>query len=129
MRIDLHTHTTASDGTLTPAEVVAAAVDAGLDVVALTDHDGTSGWAEAADAARAAGITFVPGVELSCRWYGTDPAIALHLLAYYVDPASAELVAELARVREQRERRAEKIVDLMRADGLDVTFEEVRGYA
>jgi predicted metal-dependent phosphoesterase TrpH len=129
MRIDLHTHSTASDGTLTPAEVVAAAVDARLDVVALTDHDGVSGWTEAAAAARSAGIVFVPGVELSCRWYGADPPIPLHLLGYYPDPDSPELVAEMARVREQRERRAEKIIELMRADGVDVTWEEVQGYA
>jgi predicted metal-dependent phosphoesterase TrpH len=129
MRIDLHTHSTVSDGTCTPAEVIGAAADAGLDIIALTDHDGLGGWAEAAEAAGRLGIGFVPGVELSCRWYGVEPAIPLHLLAYHPDPAHPGLTAEMARVREARERRAERIIELMRADGVDVTWEEVRGYA
>jgi len=129
MRIDLHTHSNVSDGTLTPAQVVEAASVAALDVVALTDHDATAGWASAASTAERVGIVFVPGVELSCRWYGVEPAIALHLLAYYVDGSDAGLVAEMARVREARERRAERIIALMRADGVDVTWEEVQTYA
>jgi 3',5'-nucleoside bisphosphate phosphatase len=129
MRIDLHTHSTVSDGTLPPAGVIEAAFAANLDAVALTDHDSLRGWPEAAQAAGRAGIEFVPGVEMSCRWYGVDPAIPLHLLAYYVDPAHAGLVAELTRVREARERRAEKMVELMRDDGLDVTYDEVLSYA
>jgi 3',5'-nucleoside bisphosphate phosphatase len=129
MRIDLHTHSTVSDGTCTPTEVIEAAAEAGLDIVALTDHDGLGGWAEAAAAAERVGIGFVPGVELSCRWYGVEPAIPLHLLGYHPDPDHPGLVAEMARVREARLRRAERIVDLMRADGVDVTWEEVKGYA
>jgi predicted metal-dependent phosphoesterase TrpH len=129
MRIDLHTHSTASDGTLTPAEVIAAAVEARLDVVALTDHDTTAGWAPATAAAKAAGVSLVPGAELSCRWYATTPAIALHLLAYLFDPSHPGLVAEMARVREARNGRAERMIELMRADGVDVTMEEVVGYA
>ena len=129
MRIDLHTHSTVSDGTLTPAEVVQAAADAGLDVVALTDHDSFDGLPPAATAADRLGLEFVPGVELSCRWYGIEPAISLHLLAYYCDPEDAGLGAEMARVRDGREHRAERIVDLMRADGVDVTWEEIRSYA
>lgn len=128
MHIDLHTHSTASDGTLTPAELVTAAAAAGLDVVALTDHDSTAGWAPAS-AARPVGLTLVPGAELSCRWYGTDPPIPLHLLAYLFDAGYPPLVAELTRVREARERRAERIVELLRADGIDVTWSEVLGYA
>jgi predicted metal-dependent phosphoesterase TrpH len=129
MRIDLHAHSTVSDGTMTPVEVIEAAGHAGLDVVALTDHDAVAGWAPARAAAQSLGIEFVPGVELSCRWYGVEPAVSLHLLAYYVDPDHAGLGAEMARVREGRERRAEKIVELMRADGVDVTWEEIQGYA
>jgi predicted metal-dependent phosphoesterase TrpH len=129
MRIDLHTHSTISDGTCTPTEVIEGAVQAGLDVVALTDHDGIGGWAEAAAAADRLGLGFVPGVELSCRWYGVEPPIPLHLLAYHVDPDHPGLAAEMAQVRDARERRAERIVDLIRADGVDVTIEEVRGYA
>ena len=129
MRIDLHTHSTVSDGTLSPAGVIAAAAAAELDVVALTDHDNLAGWSEAAAAARSYGLEFVPGVELSCRWYGVEPSISLHLLAYWVDPDHAGLQAELARVRDGREQRARKMVDLMRADGIDVTWEEVQEYA
>jgi len=129
MRIDLHTHSTVSDGTCTPTEVIEAAAAARLDVVALTDHDGLGGWGEAQQAAERRGVGFVPGVELSCRWYGVEPSVPLHLLAYYVDPADAALDAEMARVRESREHRAEKIIELMQADGIDVTWDEVRQYA
>src|SRR5262245_45617772 len=118
MRIDLHAHSTVSDGTCTPAEVIEAAAAVGLDVVGLTDHDSVAGWDEAADAAAGSGIGFVPGVELSCRWYGVEPAIPLHLLAYYPSPTSPGLVAEMARVREAREHRAEKMIELMNADGV-----------
>ena len=128
MRIDLHTHSTASDGTLTPEQLVRAAADVGLDAVALTDHDTTAGWARAAGALPA-GLTLVPGAELSCRWHGTEPSIALHLLAYLFDPEHAGLATELARVRLSREERAARMVDLLRADGYDVTWDEVRGYA
>jgi predicted metal-dependent phosphoesterase TrpH len=128
-RIDLHTHSTVSDGTLPPAGVIEAAAAAGLDVVSLTDHDNLAGWPEAATAARAYGIEFVPGVEISCRWYGVEPAISLHVLAYYVDPDHAPLVAELTRVRQERTHRAQRTVELMRADGIDVTWPEVEGYA
>ena len=129
MRIDLHTHSTVSDGTLSPAGVMEAAAAAGLDVVALTDHDTLRGWLAAAQAAGRLGLEFVPGVEMSCRWYGVEPAIPLHLLGYYVDPAHAPLQTELARVRHAREHRAEAMVELMNADGVDVTWPEVMEYA
>jgi predicted metal-dependent phosphoesterase TrpH len=133
MRIDLHTHSTASDGTLSPAELVRAAAEARLDVVALTDHDTTAGWAPAA-AALPDGLTLVRGAELSCRWYGGadrgfDPPIPLHLLAYLFNPDDPALTGELIRMRKAREQRAEQIVDLLRADGIDVTWAEVRRYA
>ncbi|MEV4618163.1 PHP domain-containing protein [Asanoa sp. NPDC049573] len=128
IRIDLHAHSTASDGTLSPAELMAAAATAGLDVVAITDHDTTAGWA-AASAARPPGLSLVRGAELSCRWHGAEPPISLHLLAYLFDPAYPSLVSELARVRAAREVRAERIVSLLRADGVDLTWDEVLGYA
>jgi 3',5'-nucleoside bisphosphate phosphatase len=133
MRIDLHTHSTASDGTMTPAELVEAAATAGLDVVALTDHDTTAGWAPAT-AALPPGLTLVRGAELSCRWYGGvargfDPPIPLHLLAYLFDPDDPALTGELVRMRQARERRAERIVDLLRADGIDITWDEVQADA
>ena len=127
-RIDLHAHSTASDGTLTPAELVVAAADAGLDVVAITDHDTTAGWASAM-AALPRGLTLVPGAELSCRWYGVEPAIPLHLLAYLFDPDEPQLADELSRVRAARQIRGERIVALLRADGIDVSWEQIRATA
>ena len=127
-RIDLHCHSTASDGTLTPAELVAAGAEAGLDVMAITDHDTTGGWAQAA-AARPPGLTLVRGAELSCRWYGIEPSIPLHLLAYLFDPEEPALAGDLARLRTDREQRAEKIVELLRADGVAISWSEVSGYA
>ena len=127
-RIDLHCHSTASDGTLTPAELVTAGADARLDVMAITDHDTTGGWTEAA-AVLPDGLRLVRGAELSCRWYEPQPSIALHMLAYLFDPDEPNLAAELARIRDDRERRGERIVELLRADGVDISWPEVRAYA
>lgn len=118
--IDLHTHSTASDGTLSPAELVTAARTAGLDVVALTDHDTTAGWAPAA-AALPGGLTLVGGAELSCVHDG----ISVHLLAYLFDPADPALAAERRAVRESRTDRARRIVQLLRADGHPVDWPEI----
>ncbi|NJP32846.1 PHP domain-containing protein [Micromonospora thermarum] len=123
-RIDLHAHSTASDGTLTPAELVRAAAEAGLDVLAITDHDTTAGW-EPAVRALPSGLRLVRGAELSCRWYGEEPAVPLHLLAYLFDPDHPDLVAELARVRLAREERGERIVRLLQADGIEVSWSEI----
>jgi 3',5'-nucleoside bisphosphate phosphatase len=127
-RIDLHCHSTASDGTLTPAELVRAGAAAGLDVMAITDHDTTGGWAAAA-AARPDGLRLVRGAELSCRWHGAQPAIPLHMLAYLFDPQEPQLAADLVALRSDREQRAEKIVAKLRADGVPITWDEVYGYA
>ncbi|MET0426716.1 MAG: PHP domain-containing protein [Actinoplanes sp.] len=127
-RIDLHCHSTASDGTLTPAQLVTAGAAAGLDVMAITDHDTTGGWAAAAEA-RPEGLSLVRGAELSCRWHGAEPAIALHMLAYLFDPAEPRLAGDLARLRLDREQRAEKIVLKLRADGVPISWPEVHGYA
>ena len=112
MRIDLHTHSTASDGTQPPAGVVGSAAQAGLDVLALTDHDTTSGWQEAAAAAVRHGIALVRGIEVSCQHQG----VSIHLLGYLQDPASPGLLAELDRSRESRENRAQRIVERLSAD-------------
>ena len=128
MRIDLHTQSTASDGTSTPQELVRDAAAAGLDVVALTDHDTTAGW-DAAAAALPAGLTLVPGAELSCRWTGTDTSIGLHVLAYLFDPDEPAFAAERARVRQARLSRAERIVARLRADGVDVGWPDVQAVA
>src|SRR5919206_1838972 len=109
MRIDLHTHSSVSDGTETPAELLATAAAAELDVVALTDHDTTDGWTAAA-LARPEGLTVIPGMELSCRWLpeGERP-ISVHLLAYLFDPRHPGLAAELTRLRTERLGRGERI--------------------
>ncbi|WP_307812661.1 PHP domain-containing protein [Phycicoccus sp. CSK15P-2] len=120
--IDLHTHSTASDGTETPAALVGSAATAGLDAVALTDHDTTAGWDEAAGAARQRGVVLVPGIEVSCA----RGSRSVHLLAYLPDPAHPVLVAELARARESRDTRLDRMVEKMAADDIPVTVEAVR---
>ncbi|MDG4793550.1 PHP domain-containing protein [Micromonospora sp. WMMD1082] len=127
-RIDLHTHSTASDGTLSPAELVRAAAEVGLDVVAITDHDTTGGWGPALRALPS-GLRLVRGAELSCRWYGEEPPVPLHLLAYLFDPDAPELAAELAGVRAARVERGERIVALLRADGIDVDWPQILALA
>ena len=125
--IDLHTHSTASDGVLPPAALVAEAAAAGVGTLALTDHDTTDGWAEAATAL-APDMTLIPGLELSCATAAQDPAeppISLHLLAYLVDPAEPALAAKLADLRESRVGRARRMVELLAADGHPVSWDEV----
>ncbi|MCW2576533.1 MAG: putative metal-dependent phosphoesterase, family [Modestobacter sp.] len=125
MRIDLHTHSSVSDGTDSPATLVATAAAAGLDVVALTDHDTTAGWTAAAEA-RPAGLTIVPGMELSCRYFSSDgPPIAVHLLAYLFDPLHPAFAAERARLREERLSRGERIVTGLAADGYPVAWAQI----
>src|SRR5690625_6117934 len=102
MRIDLHTHSRVSDGTQTPAALVAAARQAGRDALALTDHDTTAGWAEAATAAQTEGVALVRGTEVSC----TAGGISVHLLSYLHDPHDPALAAELAASRASRDGRA-----------------------
>ncbi|MFD3697373.1 PHP domain-containing protein [Streptomyces sp. NPDC058646] len=120
MRIDLHAHSTASDGTDTPAELVRHAAAAGLDVVALTDHDTVGGYAEAV-AALPAGLTLVTGAELSCRLDG----VGVHMLAYLFDPQEPGLARERELVRDDRTPRAQAMVGKLRDLGVDVTWEQV----
>jgi predicted metal-dependent phosphoesterase TrpH len=123
--IDLHTHSTASDGTEPADVVVAQAARAGLDVVALTDHDTYAGWPAAVAAAQEHGVDLVRGVEVSCSHNG----ISVHLLAYLVDPEAPGLLHELDRARDSRVTRIDRMVELMAADGIPVTIEEVRAQA
>jgi predicted metal-dependent phosphoesterase TrpH len=125
MRIDLHTHSSVSDGTESPARLLATARDAGLEVVALTDHDTTDGWA-AAELARPGGMTVVPGMELSCRWFPDgDRPISVHLLAYLFDPEHPGLMSERTRLREERLDRGERIAAALAAAGYPVSWEEI----
>lgn len=127
-RIDLHAHSRASDGTSTPAEVVRRAADAGLDVVALTDHDTTAGWATAA-AALPAGLALVRGAELSCRWSDDDSSVEMHLLAYLFDPGEPVLAGQMALLTDDRVRRAQVMVERLRALGADISWEQVETLA
>jgi 3',5'-nucleoside bisphosphate phosphatase len=124
VRIDLHSHSNASDGTDPPAEVMRRARAAGLDVIALTDHDTLAGI----DTARRAlppGLTLVPGMELSCRLGGHS----LHLLAYHIDPAHAGLAEQLHAITTDRLRRGRDMVAKLRDLGVDITWEQVAAIA
>ena len=121
MRIDLHTHSTVSDGTDNPTELVQAAARAGLDVVALTDHDAFDGLDEAAAAGVEAGVSVFPGMELSCSRQGQS----VHLLAYGADPEEPGLAAEVHRVRGGRTARLLPVLAKLAELGVGVTEEEV----
>lgn len=118
-QIDLHTHSNRSDGTQTPAELVREASES-LDWIALTDHDTTSGWAEARETASETGLGFIPGMEISAK----DGWRSVHILAYLIDPDSPALVAELERVRGDRKGRAERIVKNISRD-YELTWDDV----
>lgn len=122
MRIDLHTHTRASDGTQTAPELVQAASAAGLDVLAVTDHDTTEAWAEATRAAEQVGITLVRGIEISCRHLGRG----VHLLAYLPDPTYPPLVSHLRKILDGRSSRVPAMLDRLRSAGVDVDIADVR---
>lgn len=123
--IDLHTHSDESDGTFAPSEVVRRAAELGLEVVALTDHDTTAGLDEASEAAREVGVELVPGVEFSAE----HEATSIHVLCYWMDPSNEELQTELQRLRDDRFRRGEMMIEKLQALGFDISFERVRAIA
>jgi predicted metal-dependent phosphoesterase TrpH len=125
VRIDLHTHSNRSDGTDPVPELITHARTAGLDVIALTDHDTADGWAEGRAAAEEQRIGFVPGIEVSCKVGGTS----VHLLAYLADPAYGPLAGELARVREGRTGRMPAMVARLNGLGIAITVEDVLAQA
>ncbi|MFA7438330.1 PHP domain-containing protein [Castellaniella sp.] len=114
LNADLHSHSCASDGVLAPSDVAARARANGVQVWALTDHDETRGLAEAAQAASALGMVFVPGVEISVTWAGHT----VHVLGLNIDPADTALAAGLAQIRQVRRDRARRISDLLAAHGI-----------
>jgi len=124
VRIDLHVHSSASDGTDPPAEVMRRATAANLDVVALTDHDTLAGIGPAAKALPP-GLTLVPGMELSCM----DEGRSMHLLGYLTDAENAALAAETELIRDDRVHRAQAMVERLRALGAPVTWEQVTAIA
>jgi 3',5'-nucleoside bisphosphate phosphatase len=122
---DLHTHTNRSDGTFEPAELIRLAAERGLDAVAVTDHDTTDGLREAEAAGDEHGVEVVPGVEFSAEHLGAS----VHVLCYWMDASHEAFQAELSRLRDDRFRRGELMVDKLQALGFDVSFERVREIA
>lgn len=122
---DLHTHSTCSDGTATVTENVKLAIERDLEGLAITDHDTTEGLDEAFAAAEGTGLEIVPGIEFSAEYQGAS----LHVLAYWIDPADAELQAELRRLTDSRFRRGEMMVEKLQELGYDLSFERVQAIA
>jgi len=123
--VDLHLHSTKSDGTTTPQEVVRSGVSAGLSAIALTDHDNLDGIAEARAAAGSAGLGFIPGTELSVGWEGG----AMHMLVYFLEPEPGPLQDRLRAVRDGRTARNHEIVVALQGLGIDISYEEVAAEA
>ena len=124
-RIDLHSHSNRSDGTFTPSEVVRLAAERELDVVALTDHDTTDGLTEALEEGARNGVDVVPGVEFSAEFEQTS----VHVLCYWMDVENDALQQELRRLRDDRFRRGELMVERLAALGLPIEFERVKEIA
>ncbi len=124
MKIDLHTHSTHSDGREGVHTIFDSAQAAGVDVLALTDHDSTAGWAEAASVARELGMGFVPGIEVTTMAQGLNKPFSLHLLAYLPDPNNAELQSVLRKTVVAREQRLRDITALV-ANGWPITWDDV----
>src|SRR5512134_224404 len=120
-QVDLHAHTTASDGSLTPGHLVARAARLALKVLAVTDHDTTAGIPEAVAAGAELGVQVIPGVEIN----SDVPGAEVHVLGYFVDHHHAELNVELARIREGRVGRAQKMAAVLTEMGAPVTFERI----
>jgi predicted metal-dependent phosphoesterase TrpH len=123
--IDLHAHTTASDGSCSPRELVALAKQAGVMTLGITDHDTVSGIEEALLAGKETGVEILPGLELSAEY---EPG-TMHLLGYGIDPTYQPLLDELATRRRDRDERNPKIVEALRALGIDITVEEIKAVA
>ncbi len=121
MNVDLHIHTTASDGAWSPAEVVRGASDGGLDLIAITDHDSTAGFAEAVSVGRRLRVQVVPGIEVSSTHEHRD----VHILGYFVDSEAPALVAHSERAVTRRVERMHEMVDRLDSEGVDVTYDDV----
>jgi len=129
--IDLHAHTTASDGSDTPAELIRNAAAAGVHTLAITDHDTTGGWDEASAAVAQLDVAFtlIRGTEFSCIYDTGGTWISLHLLGYLFDPTHPELAREMELLRTDRTRRAAAMVDKLVELGAPVSWEQVRRIA
>lgn len=127
MRIDLHTHSTASDGVLAPAALVEFAREQGLDLIALTDHDTTAGIAEAQAEGQRVGVTVIGGIEINTDLPGGGGEA--HVLGYFIDRDDPNVQHTLTILRDARERRGERMVEQLRAQGLDISWDRVREIA
>jgi predicted metal-dependent phosphoesterase TrpH len=121
VKIDLPTHSTYSDGTDKPSELINKALAAGITIIGLTDHDSISGWQEAINSLRP-GISLVPGAEISCQ---TTDGISVHILGLLFDPSNSELMNALEKTRENRHGRMEKIIARINEAGIDITMNDV----
>jgi len=121
VNLDLHLHSTASDGSFPPGAVVHAAVAGHLDVIALTDHDTVAGVGDAMEAARGQSIHIIPGLEVSSTWNDRE----IHILGYFVDPSEARLRAHGGRARDRRAQRLEEMVERLQGQGVQVSFDDV----
>lgn len=123
--IDLHSHTTHSDGSATPFELIGQAREAGASAIAITDHDTVTGLGEGRAAAAELGIEFIDGIEISAEY---SPG-TMHILGYFIDPTATNFNAVLAQLREARERRNPQIAEHLQALGFDIAYEEVERLA
>lgn len=124
-RLDLHLHTTCSDGSHTPTAVVELARKARVSALAITDHDTVSGLPEAIEAGRVLGLEVIPGIELSSRWGKSE----LHLLGYFLNWQDETLYLQLTRFQDARHVRNPRIIEKLNALGLDITYDEVKTLA
>lgn len=120
--VDLHTHSTASDGTLPPEKVAARASLLGLRAIALTDHDTVDGIARAKKAAETSSLELIPGMELSCVYQGTE----IHILGFFADETDKNLLEGLDAFRQIRNRRNDNMLRRFREDGFDISMEDLR---
>ena len=120
-RIDLHTHTTFSDGSLSPTELVDLANQQGLDILAITDHDTTEGLPEALEATKDASLELIPGIELSAQFQNRE----MHILGYFINPTDPQFQTRLEALRSTRIERIRHILDRLHSLGMDISLEDV----
>lgn len=125
IEVDLHCHTTASDGLLTPWELVKEAAACGLKGIGITDHDTMSGWSEAERAGKAFGIDILKGIELNTDWHGKE----VHILGYEIDPESPAVLEKLRRLQDARLNRMFEILRKLRNLGIEVPLSEIQNIA
>lgn len=125
IEVDLHCHTTASDGLLTPWELVKEAAAFGLKGIGITDHDTMSGWSEAERAGKAFGIDILKGIELNTDWHGKE----VHILGYEIDPESPAVIEKLRRLQDARLNRMHEIRSKLRNLGIDISLSEIQKIA